>query len=192
MCAKKMSKNQNSLTDKAGDLPASPMTVEESQKSMGTKDNNSQSSLSSIAHQYLHNGQVPIEAVLRTFDENRKRFKVLMLGSSGSGKTTLLKSMTICCEEPYGPVERKIFKEAIYSNLVEDIRTIFDVMKTFNIEVASRDSHDHFRKVMKATHLGSNGVPDDVAFAIKALWDDSGVQAGFQRSNNCRLNDSCG
>lgn len=159
---------------------------------MGTKEHNSQSSLSPAALQYLQAGQVPTEAAGTGSSQSRKRSKVVMLGSSGAGKTTLLKSMAICCEDPYSRVEREMFKEAIYKNLIEDIRTIFDVMKTFDIEPAFHDSHDNFQTVIKATSLGYNELPVDVVLAVKALWDDSSVQAGFQGSNHYLLNDTRG
>lgn len=179
-------------TEKSDHPPTSPPTVEEEQRSIGMEDVKPQSSISAVALRYLQEGQVSSKEAHTTFEKDRRYSKVLMLGSSGAGKTTLLKSMTICCEDSYGPVERKIFKEGIYNNLIEDIQTIFDVMKTFNIEVASHKCHDHFRTVMKTKLSTSNELPDDAAVAIKALWDDSGVRAGFRKPNDSRLNDSCG
>lgn len=188
-----MSDEKDIRTEKSGDLPSTSMTVEEGQKSIGTEDSEPKPPISAIGLHYLREGQVPSRGESHTnIEKNRKYSKILMLGNSGAGKTTLLKSMIFCCEDSYGPVEREIFKEGIYKNLIEDIQTIFDVMKTFDIEVASKESHDHFRTVMKVKFSQPSELPVNVALAIKALWDDSGVRAGFRKSSNCRLNDSCG
>ena len=183
---------KKSPTEKSSRLPSSPTTDEEGQKYMCTEDVKPQSSLSAVALHYLQTGQVSSKEVNTATEKDRACSKILMLGSSGAGKTTLLKSMTVCCGNSYGPAERKIFKESIYYNLIEDIRTIFDIMKTFDIDVASNKSHDNFRTVMNTKLLASNELPDDAVGAIKALWDDSGVRAGFRKPNDCRLNDSCG
>lgn len=183
---------KDSSTEKSSRLSSSSTTDEKGQKSMHTEDVKPQSSLSAVALHYLQTGQVSSKEANTMIEKDRACSKILMLGSSGAGKTTLLKSMTVCCGDSYGLAERKIFKEGIYYNLIEDTRTIFDVMKTFDIDVASNKSPDNFRTVMNTKLSAANELPDDVAGAIKAPWDDSGVRAGFRRPNDYRLNDSCG
>lgn len=161
-------------------------------RSSQADDTHPQSLPSPVARQCLRTSLVPLESAHTTLNDNRKCSKVLILGSSGAGKSTLLKSMTIYCEGTFSRVEREIFKEAIYSNLIEDMRKILDIMKTLDIELDSKDNHDHFQTVMRATDLKPDELSGDVALAIKALWEDSGVQACFRRSNKYRLNDSCG
>lgn len=188
-CARGKMDEKDSLTEKSGH----PAIIEQGSKSIGTDDIQPQSTLSAVALQLLQRGQIPSkEANNINIKKDKKHSKILMLGISGAGKTTLLKSMTMCCEDSYGPAERTIFKEGIYYNLIEDIGTIFGIMKTFNIHLASKESHDNFRTVMKTKLPASKELPDDAAVAIKALWDDSGVQAGFRKPDGCRLNDSCG
>ena len=177
---------KDSLTEK------SSRTIEQGSISIGTDDIQPQSSLSAVALHLLQRGQIPSQEADATIEKNRICSKILMLGDSGAGKTTLLKSMTMCCEDSYGPAERTIFKEGIYYNLIEDIGTIFSIMKTFNIYLASKESPDDFRTVMNTQLPASKELPHDAAVAIKALWDDSGVQAGFRNPDGCRLNDSCG
>lgn len=181
--------NENDpLTDKSDHPP----TIEEGSKSIGTEDVKPPSSISAGALRFLQRGQVPFKEAHGTTAKDKKCSKVLMLGGSGAGKTTLLKSMTLCSGDTYGPAERAIFKEGIYYNLIEDIQIIFDVMKTFNIDVALDKSYDNFRMVMNTQLSASKELPDDAAAAIKALWDDSGVRAGFRKPNDCRLNDADG
>lgn len=183
-----MDEKEEPLTEKSGH----PTTIEQGSTVTGTMDIEPQSPLSAVALHLLHRGQMPSKEANTRIEKYRRRSKILMLGCSGAGKTTLLKSMIMCCGDSYGRAERTIFKESIYFNLIEDIETIFGIIKTCNIQLASNKSHDNFRTVMNTELPASIELPEDVAVAIKALWDDSGVREGFRKPEDCRLNDTCG
>lgn len=161
--------------------------------SMSSKDINSQPSLSPVALRYFQTSQVPSEAAHTALIGNRECRKVLILGTSGAGKSTLLKSMTICCGGSYSRIEREMYQGLICRNLIEDMRMILDVMMTLDIDLAE-DNRNHATTVYATDFISLNPdeLPDDVALAIKALWDDSGVQTGFRGLSGGQLNDSCG
>lgn len=154
-------------------------TNEEGRNSLSMKDvnRNSQPSPSSVARRH-----------------HQKSFKVLILGASGAGKSTLLKSMTICHEGRLcSPNERERYIDIIHSSLIEDLRNILDAMITFEIPLDSDENLDHVVAIYTAR--GPYEFSEDsegIALAIKALWDDSGVQTCVRMSNSCRLNDHSG
>lgn len=165
-CASAMN---NTASVKLGVLPSLPITMQNVHKSMSTADINSQSSSSPVAR------------------------KVLLLGSSGAGKSTLLRSMTYCHEgTQYSPGERGFHKMIIYINIIEDIRMIFEAMANLGIDFDSKDNYDSFRMIARTTAVELSELSDELVFAIKACWNDSGVQRCFRISCLDQLNDPCG
>lgn len=124
--------------------------------------------------------------------ENQNCPKVLILGISGAGKSTLLQSMTIYCGGTYDITDRFVYRDIIYSNIIDDIAEIIRIIRTRDIHLDSEDNERHLRRLIQHTRLQpiSKGIAEDVALAIQALWDDSNVQACIQTSKKHRFNNS--
>ena len=114
-----------------------------------------------------------------------------LVGAGESGKSTILKQMKLLHDNGFSDEEKEAFKEIIFSNLIQSIKTILDAMDKLDIKVGSPENQKHI-DFMNAQHtqLDSPNLPEDVCKAIKTLWTDSGVQACYLRSNEYQLNDS--
>src|SRR3989338_2590712 len=97
----------------------------------------------------------------------QQEIKLLLLGAGGSGKSTIAKQMKILYLQGFAPAERKIFREIIYSNVILSMRAIVLAAEKFGIEFS----------------------PENVD-AIQSLWEDPGLKATLQRSNEFQVNDS--
>lgn len=159
-------------------VPTSSLaTNEEGRNSLGTMNGTSTAQFlpSSVAHQHLP-----------------KECKVLILGSSEAGKSTLWKSMTICQEGTLcSPNERERYIDIIHSNLIEDLIKILYAME-FEEPLDSPEMEVHVRTVFETILSTPHELSEGIALAVKALWDDSGVQTCFRMSNSCQLNDPSG
>lgn len=165
-CASAMN---NTASVKLGVLTPLPITVQNAHKSMSTSDMNSQSLSPPVAR------------------------KVLLLGSSGAGKSTLLRSMTYCHESTqYSPGERGFHKMIIYINIIENIRMIVEAMANLGIDFDTKNNYDSFLMIARITAVELGELSDELVLAIKACWNDSGVQRCFRISYLDQLNDPCG
>jgi guanine nucleotide-binding protein subunit alpha len=93
----------------------------------------------------------------------------------------------------YSETERCRFKSCIFSNTVVSLKVILETMPELGITLEDDSNQDHVETIMLLpetythTHLS-----EDVAFALRELWKDRGVQACFARSREYQLNDSAG
>ncbi|KXS08923.1 guanine nucleotide binding protein, alpha subunit, partial [Gonapodya prolifera JEL478] len=121
----------------------------------------------------------------------RNEVKMLLLGAGESGKSTILKQMKLIHDNGYSNDEREAFKEIIFSNTIQSMRVILEAMDHLGIKLEKEDSKKH-REVLMALppQIEADVFPQDAAVAVKALWEDAGVKACFDRSREYQLNDS--
>jgi guanine nucleotide-binding protein G(i) subunit alpha len=91
----------------------------------------------------------------------------------------------------YSPEEKESFKEIIFSNTVQSMRVILEAMETMGIRFRDENNQKHSATVLNLPNqIEGDHLPQEVAIAIKALWNDTGVQEVFNRSREYQLNDS--
>ncbi|OAL17721.1 hypothetical protein AYO22_11377 [Fonsecaea multimorphosa] len=121
----------------------------------------------------------------------RNEIKMLLLGAGESGKSTILKQMKLIHEGGYSRDERESFKEIIYSNTVQSMRVILEAMESLELPLDDQRAEYHVQTIfMQPPQIEGDSLPPEVGAAIKALWQDAGVQECFKRSREYQLNDS--
>ncbi|KAJ3052690.1 guanine nucleotide-binding protein subunit alpha [Rhizophlyctis rosea] len=121
----------------------------------------------------------------------KNEVKMLLLGAGESGKSTILKQMQLIHGAGYSNEERETFREIVFSNTVQSMRVILDAMSTMGIALGNPANEPHRNVIMELPNqVEADVFPPDAAAAVKALWQDEGVQACFARSREYQLNDS--
>ncbi|KAK6332513.1 guanine nucleotide-binding protein subunit alpha [Orbilia blumenaviensis] len=121
----------------------------------------------------------------------RNEIKMLLLGAGESGKSTILKQMKLIHEGGYSRDEKESFKEIIFSNTVQSMRVILEAMETLELPLSDSRSEYHVQTIfMQPAQIEGDSLPAEVGNAIRALWQDQGVQECFKRSREYQLNDS--
>jgi guanine nucleotide-binding protein G(i) subunit alpha len=112
-------------------------------------------------------------------------------GAGESGKSTILKQMKLIHEGGYSRDERESFKEIIFSNTVQSMRVILEAMESLELPLDDQRAEYHVQTIfMQPQQIEGDSMPPEVGAAIKALWQDAGVQECFKRSREYQLNDS--
>ena len=113
------------------------------------------------------------------------------IGAGESGKSTILKQMKLIHEGGYSRDERESFKEIIFSNTVQSMRVILEAMESLELPLDDQRAEYHVQTIfMQPQQIEGDSMPPEVGSAIKALWQDVGVQECFKRSREYQLNDS--
>lgn len=99
--------------------------------------------------------------------------------------------MKLIHEGGYSRDERESFKEIIYSNTVQSMRVILEAMESLELPLDDQRAEYHVQTIfMQPPQIEGDNLPPEVGSAIKALWQDAGVQECFKRSREYQLNDS--
>ncbi|KAL6083201.1 hypothetical protein STEG23_010541 [Scotinomys teguina] len=124
-------------------------------------------------------------------DKEAKTVKLLLLGAGESGKSTIVKQMKIIHQDGYTPEECLEFKSVIYGNVLQSILAIIRAMSTLGIDYAEPSCADAGRQLNNLADSTEEGtMPPELVEVIRKLWQDSGVQACFDRAAEFQLNDS--
>lgn len=116
--------------------------------------------------------------------------KLLLLGSGESGKSTLLKQMRIIHEGEFPEEERLAYREIIFSNLIESMKSLVYAMNKLKIPL-NEDAREAYELIIESINHDLNyDLPDDIANAIHILWQDDGINATYERRNEFQLIDS--
>lgn len=136
-----------------------------------------------------------IDEQLRIENEERKATaNVLIAGTSQYGKSVLLNSMKIVFHHnnACGHNFRHPFKEVIFTNAVQGMRTILDAMRFSELTLENRENEQHVETiVMQPIRTNSDSLDPDIALAIRALWSDKGVREYFEKFEMCEMIRSC-
>jgi guanine nucleotide-binding protein subunit alpha len=123
--------------------------------------------------------------------QSQKEVKMLLLGAGESGKSTILKQMQLIHGVGYSDEERLAYKEIIYSNIIQSMKVILEAMETLGISLGDTANQGHRECIDDLPpQMEGDSLSPEIANGVKALWNDSGVQACFLRSREYQLNDS--
>ncbi|KAI6216125.1 Guanine nucleotide-binding proteinG(O) subunit alpha [Aphelenchoides besseyi] len=146
---------------------------------------------STAREQYKKSRQ--IDEKLKTDHERAaKDIKLLLLGAGESGKSTIVKQMKIIHESGFSTEDYKQYKPVVYTNTVQSLVAILRAMGNLSIPFGQPERKSDAKLFMDVVALMEDTEPfsDDLLYAMKRLWSDSGVQECFNRSNEYQLNDS--
>jgi len=127
----------------------------------------------------------------KTFQAEKQKVKLLLLGAGESGKSTFFKQMKIINLNGYSDKEREDFKKIVYSNILGNAVALLEGSQKLGVAISpdNKEAAQRVFSVDAAQDFGENGltvlVPD-----LKKLWSDPGIQTCYTRSSEFQLNDS--
>ncbi|TNN88506.1 Guanine nucleotide-binding protein G(s) subunit alpha isoforms short [Liparis tanakae] len=117
--------------------------------------------------------------------------RLLLLGAGESGKSTIVKQMRILHVNGFNAEEKKQKIQDIRKNVKDAIVTIVSAMSTLIPPVPLANPEDQFRieYIKSIAPLSDFDYSQEFFDHAKKLWDDEGVKACFERSNEYQLID---
>jgi len=119
----------------------------------------------------------------------QKTHKLLLLGAGESGKSTIMKQVKILYLGGFNPEERKMFKQAIERNVIQNMQGLIDAAATFNLEITDKDSAT-FIKGLDESDAENFVINDAVQTAVRGLWKEESVQKAWTRANETQVLES--
>ncbi|XP_077371811.1 guanine nucleotide-binding protein G(olf) subunit alpha isoform X1 [Festucalex cinctus] len=123
--------------------------------------------------------------------EYKQTHRLLLLGAGESGKSTIVKQMKILHVNGFNAEEKKQKIQDIRKNVKDAIVTIVSAMSTLIPPVPLANPEDQFRieYIKSIAPLSDFDYSQEFFDHAKKLWDDEGVKACFERSNEYQLID---
>ncbi|XP_048879104.1 guanine nucleotide-binding protein G(s) subunit alpha isoform X1 [Brienomyrus brachyistius] len=123
--------------------------------------------------------------------EYKQTHRLLLLGAGESGKSTIVKQMRILHVNGFNPEEKKQKIQDIKNNIKEAIETIVAAMNTLAPPVLLACQENQFRieYILNLANQKDFEFPSEFYEHTKCLWQDEGVRACFERSNEYQLID---
>jgi guanine nucleotide-binding protein G(o) subunit alpha len=121
-----------------------------------------------------------------------KDIKLLLLGAGESGKSTIVKQMKIIHDSGFTTEDFKQYKPVVYSNTIQSMVAILRAMPNLGISFGNNERESDAKSVFDVVSRMEDTEPfsDELLSGMMRLWNDSGVQECFARSNEYQLNDS--
>ncbi|XP_026310921.1 guanine nucleotide-binding protein G(s) subunit alpha isoforms XLas isoform X2 [Piliocolobus tephrosceles] len=118
--------------------------------------------------------------------------RLLLLGAGESGKSTIVKQMRILHVNGFnGDSEKATKVQDIKNNLKEAIETIVAAMSNLvpPVELANPENQFRVDYILSVMNVPDFDFPPEFYEHAKALWEDEGVRACYERSNEYQLID---
>ncbi|KAJ8403294.1 hypothetical protein AAFF_G00355110 [Aldrovandia affinis] len=131
----------------------------------------------------------------RTLKAQKREYKLthrlLLLGAGESGKSTIVKQMRILHVNGFNTEEKKQKIQDIRKNVKDAIVTIVSAMSTLIPPVPLANPENQFRTeyIRSIAPYSDFDCTQEFFDNAKKLWDDEGVKACFERSNEYQLID---
>ncbi|XP_028833323.1 guanine nucleotide-binding protein G(olf) subunit alpha isoform X2 [Denticeps clupeoides] len=121
----------------------------------------------------------------------RATHRLLLLGAGESGKSTIVKQMKILHVNGFNAEEKKQKIQDIRKNVKDAIVTIVSAMSTLIPPVPLANPEDQFRidYIKSIASLSDFDYSQEFFDHAKRLWEDEGVKACYERSNEYQLID---
>lgn len=125
-------------------------------------------------------------------DTMKRQVKVLLLGAGESGKSTFLKQMRIIHGEDFDEVARREYIPTIYNNLIKAAKILCQARELLEIPWGDPSNAAHSELILNQT--GNVDQASDFAqyaTALQRIWNDTGVQATFDRRSEFQIVSHC-
>uniref|UniRef100_A0A3B4YKM1 Guanine nucleotide-binding protein G(s) subunit alpha n=1 Tax=Seriola lalandi dorsalis TaxID=1841481 RepID=A0A3B4YKM1_SERLL len=121
----------------------------------------------------------------------RATHRLLLLGAGESGKSTIVKQMRILHVNGFNAEEKKQKIQDIKNNIKEAIETIVTAMShlTPPVQLVSPENQYRIEYVLNLVNQKDFEFPSEFYEHAKTLWQDEGVRACYERSNEYQLID---
>ncbi|GBG26347.1 Guanine nucleotide-binding protein subunit alpha [Hondaea fermentalgiana] len=124
----------------------------------------------------------------KNFDE--QLIKLLLLGAGESGKSTIFKQMRILYGEGFGNEARQQTAPVIISNLISGTRTVLENTDKLGFSITDETVKTASKLLMDTSD--DTLLNDELAAAIKSLWEDPQFQETFKQRAQFQLFDCYG
>lgn len=120
-----------------------------------------------------------------------KQIKILLLGAGDSGKSTVAKQMQIIHKGGFKKARRLESRSKVFKNVVDAVRSLVEGAGMLGIDL--HESAEAADRVMAAPvpDMDTEQLDPELVADIGTLWEDSGIQAAYQRRSEFQLIDSC-
>jgi len=122
------------------------------------------------------------EAFMRTH-------KLLLLGAGESGKSTIMKQVKILYLGGFNPEERKMFKQAIERNVIQNMQGLIDAAGQFSLEIKNQDLAALI-KSLDESDAENFVLSTKVQESVKTLWKEESIQKAWSRANETQVLES--
>jgi len=122
--------------------------------------------------------------------ESRRELKLLLLGAGEAGKSTFIKQMRIIHGAGYSDEDKRGFIKLVFQNIFMAMNSLIRAMDYLKIPYGSPASKEHVELVRSLNYDSVTEFEEQYAVAIKALWDDSGIQVCYDHRDKYQLTDS--
>ncbi|KAH8380081.1 hypothetical protein KR009_008850, partial [Drosophila setifemur] len=116
--------------------------------------------------------------------------KILLLGTAESGKTTIIKQMRILHINGFTDDERREKIPEIYQNIHDSILQLVGQMGLLGIAFGSCTSERSADYILSLPGLAPEYMNEEYCDHVMTLWNDVGIRACYNRSNEFPLLDS--
>ncbi|KAL7833191.1 hypothetical protein SRHO_G00302090 [Serrasalmus rhombeus] len=123
--------------------------------------------------------------------EYKQTHRLLLLGAGESGKSTIVKQMRILHVNGFNAEEKKQKIHDIKNNIKEAIETIVSAMSTLTppVQLACPENQFRIQYILNLANQKDFEFTTEFYENTKTLWQDEGVRACFERSNEYQLID---
>ncbi|KAA0712724.1 Guanine nucleotide-binding protein G(s) subunit alpha [Triplophysa tibetana] len=121
----------------------------------------------------------------------RATHRLLLLGAGESGKSTIVKQMRILHVNGFNAEEKKQKIQDIKNNIKEAIETIVSAMSALvpPVQLACQANRFRIEYILNLVNQKDFEFTSEFYEHTKTLWQDDGVRACFERSNEYQLID---
>lgn len=121
--------------------------------------------------------------------EFARAIKILLLGTGESGKTTIIKQMRILHIQGFKEEERREKISEIYNNVHECIYELVKQMSYMGMEYDSLENRKSGAYILSFGDEKPERMTEEYRDHVLTLWNDNGIRACYQRSNEFQLLD---
>ncbi|GFY68990.1 guanine nucleotide-binding protein G(q) subunit alpha [Trichonephila inaurata madagascariensis] len=122
--------------------------------------------------------------------DSRRELKLLLLGTGESGKSTFIKQMRIIHGSGYVDEDKRSFTKLVYQNMFMAMQSMIKAMETLEIEYKDPANHKNAEIIQTVDFEMVTTFEIQFVNAMRALWNDPGIQECYSRKREYQLTDS--
>jgi len=114
--------------------------------------------------------------------------KLLLLGTGESGKSTIAKQMKILHTTGFTKQELQSYRPVVFNNTLSSMKALVQFANKAGIK-CNEENQAHVKFFEEANTIDLDSFTQDIAARVKALWNDPGIKATYERRNEFQLMD---